>query len=58
MCNTMVGRLGRHRCNLLQHLKDDLYKRYILLETYDDVLHLRELAADRKYWKDLYDFKV
>lgn len=58
MCNTMVGRLGRHRCNLLQHLKDDLYKRYILLETYDDVLHLRELAADRKYWKDLYDFEV
>ena len=53
-CEDNVGRLGCHRRNLLHHLRDDLKKRFILLETYDDVIHLRELASDRKYWSNIY----
>ncbi|XP_063682576.1 uncharacterized protein LOC134817369 [Bolinopsis microptera] len=55
MCSE-VGRLGAHRRNLLHHLKVDLWKRFILLESYDDILHLRELASNRGYWSKLFDF--
>ena len=55
MCSE-VGRLGYHRRNLLHHLKVDLWKRFILLESYDDILHLRELASDRGYWSKLFNF--
>ena len=55
---TEVGRLGAHRRNLLHHLKVDLWKRLILLESYDDILHLRELASDRSYWRKLFNFTV
>ena len=34
-----VGRLGAHRRNLLHHLKVDLWKRFIMLESYDDILY-------------------
>ena len=43
-----------HRRNLLHHLRVDLKKRFILLETYDDIIHLRELASDRKYWSNIF----
>ena len=36
--------------------KVDLWKRFILLESYDDILHLRELASDRGYWSKLFNF--
>ena len=54
-CEENVGRLGCHRRNLLHHLRVDLKKRLnILLETYDDVIHLRELVSHRKYWSNIY----
>ena len=55
MCSE-VGRLGAHRRNLLHHLKVDLWKRFILLESYEDILHLRELASDRGYWSKMFNF--
>jgi len=56
MCNDLTGRLGCHRRNLLHHIKEDLKKRFILLNTYDDIVHLRELASDRRYWSELFNF--
>ena len=53
-CEENVGRLGCHRRNLLHHLRVDLKKQFILIETYVDVIHLRELASDRKYWSNIY----
>ena len=53
-CEENVGRLGCHRRNLLHHLIVDLRKRFFFLETYDDVIHIRELASDRKYWSNIY----
>ena len=55
MCSE-VGRLGAYRRNLLHHLKVDLWKRFILLESYEDILHLRELASDRGYWSKMFNF--
>ena len=55
MCSE-IGRLGAHRRNLLHHLKVDLWKRFILLESYDDILHLRELASDCRYWSKMFNF--
>ena len=55
MCSE-VGRLGACRRNLLQHLKADLCKRFILLESYDDILNLRELASYRGYWSKMFNF--
>ena len=37
----------------MHHLRVDLKKRFILLETYDDIINLRELASERKYWSNL-----
>ena len=51
MCSE-VDRLGAHRPNLLHHLKVDLWKRSILLESYDDILHL----SDRGYWSKMFNF--
>ena len=49
-----VGRLSCHRRNLLHYLRVDLKKWFILLETYDDIIQLRELASDRKYWSNIF----
>ena len=51
-----VGRVGHHRTNLMSVLKKDLAKRYLYVEDYEDIIHLRELASNRKYWGELYDF--
>ena len=51
---SLVGRIGCHRKNLFQTLKCDLKKRSIMLNNYEDVLHLRELASDRGHWNNLF----
>ena len=54
--STTVGREGRNRTNFMYVLNKDLAKRYLYVEDYDDIIHLRELASNRKYWGELYDF--
>ena len=50
----LVGRVGRHRINLLYVYRRDLRKRNIFLESYENFVHIRELAQDRTMWKNLY----
>ena len=51
--NTLPGRLGRHRINLLSLIKCDLQSRDLSLNSYDDILNLRILAHNRVVWKDM-----
>ena len=52
--NSMPGRVGRHRVNLLQVIKKDLKQHDIKLSSYEDVIKLRELAWNRNAWRDMY----
>jgi hypothetical protein len=52
--NSMPGRFGRHRVNLLQVIKKDLKQHDLKLPGYEDVIKLRELAWNRNAWRDMY----
>ena len=55
--NTMPGRVGRHRVNLLQVLNKDLKLHDLKLTEYNDIVSLRELASDRCRWKNMHAAK-
>ena len=55
--NTMPGRVGRHRVNLLQVLNKDLKLHDLKLTEYNDIVSLRELASDRCSWKNMHTAK-
>ena len=50
----MKGRVGRHQCNLLKTLKNDLSDRDIKLVTTEDIYNLIFLAQDRLKWRKLF----
>ena len=51
--NSIPGRVGWHRVNLLQDIKKDLKQHYIKLSSYGNVIKLRELAWNRNAWRDV-----
>jgi hypothetical protein len=53
--NNLPGRLGRHRINLLSVLRNDLKSRNLSLNTYDDIINLRNLAYNRAQWRKVFD---
>ena len=50
----MKGRVGRHQCNLLKTLKNDLSDRDIKLVNTEDIYNLIFLAQDRPKWRKLF----
>ena len=52
----MKGRVGRHQCNLLKTLKNDLSDRDIKLVNTEDIYNLIFLAQDRLKWRKLFKF--
>ena len=50
----MKGRVGRHQCNLLKTLKNDLSDRDIKLVNTEDIYNLIFLAQDRLKWRKLF----
>ena len=52
--NTMPGRVGRHRVNLLQVIKKDLKLYDLKLSVYEDIVKLRELACNRSSWRNMF----
>ena len=53
--DSMKGRLGRHRVNLLMLLKNDMKERGIFLDfkSINDIVYLRNMASDRSAWRNL-----
>ena len=52
--NSLPGRVGRHRVNLLQVLKKDLKLHNLKLSKYEDIVKLRELAWNRSIWRNMH----
>ena len=52
--NSLPGRVGRHRVNLLQVLKKDLKMHDLKLSKYEDIVKLRELAWNRSIWRNMH----
>ena len=50
----LKGRVGRHQCNLLKTLKNDLSDRDIKLVNTEDIYNLIFLAQDRPKWRKLF----
>ena len=53
--NSMPGRVGRHRVNLLQVIKTDLKVHNLRLSEYEDIVKLRELAFNRCSWRSMHN---
>ena len=49
------SRIGRHQINLFNTIKSDLNCRGYNLNCLDDLYFLRDVARDRKKWKNLFD---
>ena len=52
--NDMQGRVGRHRDNLFQFIKNDVQKRGLSLNTLDDIIDLKVIASDRARWRKMF----
>ena len=48
------GRVGRHRCNLLDTILDDLKNRNLMLKNVNDFENIKHIASDRVKWRKLY----
>ena len=48
------GRVGRHRCNLLDTLRDDLKTRHMMLRNVIDFENIKHIASDRVKWRKLF----
>ena len=48
------GRVGRHRCNLLDTIRDDLKNRHLMLKNANDFENIKHIASDRVKWRKLY----
>ena len=51
---TMRGRRGRPRCNLFSTIVTDLQAHNISLKTVEDLTVLRDIAADRVGWRNMF----
>ena len=48
------GRVGRHRCNLLDTIPHDLKTCYLMLRNVFDFDNIKHIASDRVKWRKLY----
>ena len=52
--NEFAPRVGRPQTNLLSVIRNDLFSRGFLLDKYNDLVYLKEIASDRKLWLELF----
>ena len=53
MNENYVGRQSRHQINLFDVIKNDLLIRNIYLHNHNDLIYLRQLAFDKRFWRSM-----
>ena len=52
--DVFMGRVGRPRCNLFSLLKNDLGKRNLFINDFNELNDVRDLARHRTCWRNLF----